>query len=197
MDVSKHSNGCRLLIGHKILRIIEGLVWKKVALWEQGKWKEDVLIISLLQLYRPKQNSCTIIFIQKSVLRIIFYYEINPTKEGLHYYFNILLHNIPHLCTVFCSYLLTKRWVWAYRKDQFNVAININNGIKRQNRSFKYDFLANQRNTSLSGMLTVLSSSTGPLGSWSSITKHFHSGSTTTHAHLLTMSEYIWTVLSM
>lgn len=41
----------------------ERLVWKKVALWEQGKWKEDLLIISLLHLYRPKQNSCTIIFI--------------------------------------------------------------------------------------------------------------------------------------
>ena len=91
--------------------------------------------------------------------------KLTTTKEGLHYYFNILLHNTPHLCTVFCSYLLTKRWVWTYRKDQFNVAINTNNGIKRQNRSFKYDFLANQRNTSLSGMLTVLCSSTGPLGS--------------------------------
>ena len=35
-------------------------------------------------------------------------------------------------------------------------AINTNNGIERQNRSFKYDFLAKQRDTSLSGMLTVL-----------------------------------------
>ena len=104
---------------------------------------------------------------------------------------------MPHLCTVFCSYLLAKRWVWAYPKDQFDEAINTNNDIERQNRSFKYDFLANQCDTSLSGMLTVLCSSTGPLGIWSSITNHFHSGSTTTHVHLLTMSECIWTVLSM
>ena len=59
-------------------------------------------------------------------------------------------------CINFCSYFFIKRWVWAYRKDRFNVAINTNNGIKRQNWSFKYDFLAKQRDTSLSGMLTVL-----------------------------------------
>ena len=59
-------------------------------------------------------------------------------------------------CINFCSYFFIKRWVWAYRKDRFNVAINTNNGIERQNRSFKYDFLAKQRDTSLSGMLTVL-----------------------------------------
>ena len=91
--------------------------------------------------------------------------KLTTTQEGLHYYINILLHKIPHLYTVFCSYLLTKRWVWAYRKDQlFAEAINTNNDIERQNRSFKYDFLANQCDTSLSGMLTVLCSSIGPLG---------------------------------
>ena len=40
-----------------------------------------------------------------------------------------------HLCTVFCSYLLTKRWVWAYPKDQFDEAINTSNDIERQTRS--------------------------------------------------------------
>ena len=61
--------------------------------------------------------------------------KLTTTKEGLHYYFNILLHNILHLCTVFCSYLLTKRWVWAYPKDQFDEAINTSNDIERQTRS--------------------------------------------------------------
>ena len=91
--------------------------------------------------------------------------KLTTTQEGLHYYINILLHKIPHLYTVFCSYLLTKRWVWAYRKDQlFAEAINTNNDIERQNRLFKYDFLANQCDTSLPEMLTVLCSSIGPLG---------------------------------
>ena len=61
------------------------------------------------------------------------------------------------LCIVFLSFILIlQRWVWAYRKDRFNVTVNTNNGIERQNRSFKYDFLSNHRDTSLSGMLSVL-----------------------------------------
>lgn len=35
-----------------------------------------------------------------------------------------------------------KRWVWAYRKDRFNVKLNTNNGVERQTRSFKYQFLS-------------------------------------------------------
>lgn len=64
---------------------------------------------------------------------------------------------VPQLCTVFCFDLLyLQRWVWAYWKGRFNVVINNNNGIERQNRSFKHDFLSNHCDTSLSGMLSVL-----------------------------------------
>lgn len=63
---------------------------------------------------------------------------------------------VPQLCTVFCFDLLyLQRWVWAYWKGRFNVVINNNNGIERQNRSFKHDFLSSHCDTSLSGMLSV------------------------------------------
>ena len=47
-------------------------------------------------------------------------------------------------------------WVWAYRKDRFLVSVNTNNGVERQNRTFKYSYLARRKNASLTGMLTIL-----------------------------------------
>ena len=47
-------------------------------------------------------------------------------------------------------------WVWAYRKNRLLVNINTNNGIERQNKTFKYSYLAQRKNTSLSGMLEIL-----------------------------------------
>ena len=44
-------------------------------------------------------------------------------------------------------------WVWGYRKNQLLVNINTNNGIERQNKTFKYSYLAQRKITSLSGML--------------------------------------------
>lgn len=49
-----------------------------------------------------------------------------------------------------------QRWVWAYRKDRLLVTVNTNNGVERQNLSFKYNYLVGRRNSSLSIMLTVL-----------------------------------------
>ncbi|XP_028415032.1 uncharacterized protein LOC114538114 [Dendronephthya gigantea] len=49
-----------------------------------------------------------------------------------------------------------KRWVWAYRKDRFNVKVNTNNGVERQNRSLKYQFLADNRDKTLSGLISVV-----------------------------------------
>lgn len=49
-----------------------------------------------------------------------------------------------------------ERWVWAFRQDRLQVAVNTNNGLERQNEDFKYNHLANHRDKSLSGMLSVL-----------------------------------------
>ena len=49
-----------------------------------------------------------------------------------------------------------QRWVWAFRQDRLQVAVNTNNGLERQNEDFKYNHLANHRDKSLSGMLSVL-----------------------------------------
>ena len=47
-------------------------------------------------------------------------------------------------------------WVWAFRQDPFLVNCNTNNGIERQNESFKYSFLERQKTNSLTTMLTIL-----------------------------------------
>lgn len=49
-----------------------------------------------------------------------------------------------------------ERWVWAFRQDRLQVAVNTNDGLERQNEDFKYNHLANHRDKSLSGMLSVL-----------------------------------------
>ena len=47
-------------------------------------------------------------------------------------------------------------WVWAFRQDRFLVNCNTNNGIERQNESFKYSFLERRKTNSLTTMLTIL-----------------------------------------
>lgn len=49
-----------------------------------------------------------------------------------------------------------QRWVWAYRQKRFLVSVNTNNGIERQNESFKYQYLKDRNKNSLSGMITIL-----------------------------------------
>lgn len=45
--------------------------------------------------------------------------------------------------------------VSAYREDQFNVNVNTNNGVERKNRAYKYQYLADNRDKTLSGVITV------------------------------------------
>ena len=52
--------------------------------------------------------------------------------------------------------LFSHKWVWAFRKDQFLATINTNNGVERQNKAFKYDYLEGHKHATLSGMLTIL-----------------------------------------
>ena len=47
-------------------------------------------------------------------------------------------------------------WVWAFHQDRFLVNCNTNNGIERQNESFKYSFLERRKTNSLTTMLTIL-----------------------------------------
>ncbi|XP_027047000.1 uncharacterized protein LOC113674714 [Pocillopora damicornis] len=49
-----------------------------------------------------------------------------------------------------------QRWVWTYRKDRFNVKVNTTNGVERKNRTYKHQFLADNRDKTLSGVITVL-----------------------------------------
>ena len=50
----------------------------------------------------------------------------------------------------------TQRWVKAYRKERLNNRLNTNNGVERQNRTFKKTFLQDNRKLTLSGMVNVL-----------------------------------------
>eukprot|EP00057_Strongylocentrotus_purpuratus_P018727 XP_011673201.1 PREDICTED: uncharacterized protein LOC105442612 [Strongylocentrotus purpuratus] len=48
-----------------------------------------------------------------------------------------------------------KRWVWAYRADR-DLQVNTNNGIERQNKIFKYDYLEQKKDLGISGMVSAL-----------------------------------------
>nr|XP_047146764.1 uncharacterized protein LOC124819320 [Hydra vulgaris] len=50
---------------------------------------------------------------------------------------------------------IKKRWVSAYRQDRLLLNVNTNNGIERQNQSFKYSFLEKRKNSSLTAMLSI------------------------------------------
>ncbi|XP_078349678.1 uncharacterized protein LOC144634557 [Oculina patagonica] len=49
-----------------------------------------------------------------------------------------------------------KRWVWAFKKDRLLCSVCTTNGVERQNKSFKYEYLEGNRNANLSTMLTIL-----------------------------------------
>ncbi|CAC5410902.1 unnamed protein product [Mytilus coruscus] len=49
-----------------------------------------------------------------------------------------------------------RRWVRAHRQERFNVSVNTNNGIERQNLSLKYEYLDKKKARSLSQLLSVL-----------------------------------------
>ncbi|XP_047141532.2 uncharacterized protein LOC105847166 isoform X1 [Hydra vulgaris] len=49
-----------------------------------------------------------------------------------------------------------ERWAYFYRKDRLMVSINTNNGVERQNKTFKHTHLKKHQNSSLSSMLTIL-----------------------------------------
>ncbi|XP_068739310.1 uncharacterized protein [Montipora capricornis] len=51
---------------------------------------------------------------------------------------------------------LPQKWVWAFRKDRFLTTTNTNNGVKRQNKAFKYDYLEGHNHATLSRRLTVV-----------------------------------------
>ena len=49
-----------------------------------------------------------------------------------------------------------QRWVWAFRKDRLLTTINTNNGVERQNKSFKHEYLEGHQQATLSCMLSIL-----------------------------------------
>ncbi|XP_065651150.1 uncharacterized protein LOC136079345 [Hydra vulgaris] len=51
---------------------------------------------------------------------------------------------------------IKKRWIWWYRQNRLLINCNTNNGVERQNESFKYCYLKKYSNSSLTGMLTLL-----------------------------------------
>jgi len=49
-----------------------------------------------------------------------------------------------------------QRWVRAFETSSFHVRVTTNNGLERQHRALKYDYLLKYRNSSLSGLITLL-----------------------------------------
>ena len=44
----------------------------------------------------------------------------------------------------------------AFRFGLLEIVVNANNGVERKNREFKYEFLKQYKDNTLSGMVTVL-----------------------------------------
>ena len=44
----------------------------------------------------------------------------------------------------------------CFREEILEVVVNISNGAERKNKDFKYEFLLQHRNNTLSGMVAVL-----------------------------------------
>lgn len=55
-----------------------------------------------------------------------------------------------------CCYFSFQRWALVFQKEVLPVAINTTNGVERQNKEFKFNFLSKHRDKTLSRMLTVL-----------------------------------------
>lgn len=53
-------------------------------------------------------------------------------------------------------YHLFQRWVWAFKKDRLLSSVGTTNGVERQNKSFKYEYLEGNKGANLSNMLTIL-----------------------------------------
>ncbi|KAK3093881.1 hypothetical protein FSP39_021404, partial [Pinctada imbricata] len=72
-----------------------------------------------------------------------------------------MLRRVAHSCSTEefeeakLSLQNSERWVWAYRFGR-GVLVNTNNGLERQNKLFKYTFLEQKKNNSLSAMVTTL-----------------------------------------
>ena len=52
--------------------------------------------------------------------------------------------------------LFLKMWVRAFRIGLMEIVVNTNNGVERQNKDLKHEYLKDYRDNSLSGMITVL-----------------------------------------
>ena len=49
-----------------------------------------------------------------------------------------------------------QKWVKAFRFGLLKIAVSTNDEVQRNNREFKYDFLKQYKDNTLSGMVTVL-----------------------------------------
>ena len=49
-----------------------------------------------------------------------------------------------------------KRWASAYREHKIDIKINTNNGVKAQNKVFKYNYLSKGTDKTLSGVAKVI-----------------------------------------
>ena len=54
------------------------------------------------------------------------------------------------------THIIFQRWVKVFRYNLMEITVNTNNGVERKNKDFKHEFLSLHRDTSLSGMVTVL-----------------------------------------
>ena len=77
------------------------------------------------------------------------YIDCSPYGSNIFCNKLLQLHHDPAIC-------LFQRWVQAFRSSKFHVRITTNNGVERQNRALKHEYLVAYRDRTLSGLMTVL-----------------------------------------
>ncbi|XP_069103000.1 uncharacterized protein [Argopecten irradians] len=90
--------------------------------------------------------------IAKSFTEEDFFASLSALKESFLWKKNQKLRNWLERKWLKCC----KRWVRAYRQERFNVSVNTNNGIERQNLALKYEYLDMKKARSLSQLLSIL-----------------------------------------
>ncbi|XP_065643781.1 autophagy-related protein 16-like isoform X2 [Hydra vulgaris] len=113
--------------------------------------------------FPKKKNDCSdfkgsIISILRRIARAQNNNEIEAAIEKLNtsnFWLDGKFHKFKKYITNY--WLCNKeRWIWAYRQDRLLVNLNTNNGLERQNETFKYTYLQRHKNSSITGMLTLL-----------------------------------------
>ena len=76
--------------------------------------------------------------------------EFNLSRQSDHYF------KMDRKKRVLINLFSLQRRVKAFRRQMFEIVVHTNNSVERKNRDFKYEYLSQYKDNSVSGMATAL-----------------------------------------